>query len=209
MPAPRTRPPGSVGRPGYDLDSLLSVAVMVFNERGYDGTSMEDLSQALGISKSSIYHHVAGKSELLRLAVDRALDALAAVTEEPEAVTGPAIDRLEHVIRRSVQVLVAELPYVTLLLRVRGNTKVERDALTRRRQLDHLVGELVHAASREGSLRADVDPGLTSRLVFGTVNSLVEWYRPTRGPAVDTLAEAVLSMVLDGLRRSPERATRG
>jgi len=42
--------PGRCGRPGYDVESLLSVAVTVFNERGYDGTSMEDLSRRLGIS---------------------------------------------------------------------------------------------------------------------------------------------------------------
>ena len=38
------------GRPGYDLESLLAVSVSVFNERGYDGTSMEDLSLRLGIA---------------------------------------------------------------------------------------------------------------------------------------------------------------
>src|SRR4051794_13134855 len=92
------------GRPGDDPDALLRVAVDVFNERGYDGTSMEDLAARLGITKSSIYHHVSGKGELLRLGVDRALDALFAVTAEPAARTGPAIDRLEHVVRRSVEV---------------------------------------------------------------------------------------------------------
>src|SRR5829696_782922 len=117
------------GRPGYDREALLLVAVQVFTERGYDGTSMEDLSARLGITKSSIYHHVPGKAELLRLAVGRALDALEAVTEEPGATTGRAIDRLEHVVRRSVEVLADELPFVTLLLRVRGNTEVEQAAL--------------------------------------------------------------------------------
>ena len=69
------------GRPGYDLESLLAVAVEVFNERGYDGTSMEDLSRRLGIAKSAIYHHVTGKEELLRLALDRALGGLFAVAD--------------------------------------------------------------------------------------------------------------------------------
>ena len=204
-PRGQTRPPGA-GRAGYDLDSLLAVAVTVFNERGYDGTSMEDLAARLGLSKSSIYHHVAGKSELLRLSTDRALDALTAVTSEAGATQGPAIDRLEHLIRRSVEVLVTELPYVTLLLRVRGNTPVERRALARRREIDAHLSQLVHAAVQEGSLRADVDPALTSRLVFGTVNSLIEWYRPQRGPSARELADAIIAMVLDGLRVSPSSA---
>ena len=62
------------GRPGYDRQAVLEAAVEVFNERGYDGTSMEDLSKRLGIAKSAIYHHVSGKEELLKMALDRALD---------------------------------------------------------------------------------------------------------------------------------------
>lgn len=189
------------GRPGYDLDSLLLVAVAVFNERGYDGTSMEDLSARLGISKSAIYHHVPSKTELLRLAVDRALDSLFAVLAEPQATDGPAIDRLEHVVRGSVRVLVAELPFVTLLLRVRGNSEVERRALQRRREFDHLVTDLVRAAAAEGDIRPDVDPALTARLLFGTVNSLIEWYRPTRSLGADDLADALVATTFDGLRR--------
>jgi AcrR family transcriptional regulator len=188
------------GRPGYDLDSLLAVVVTVFNERGYDGTSMEDLSARLGISKSSIYHHVEGKAELLRLSLDRALDALFAVTVEPAALHGAPIERLEHLVRRSVQVLAAELPYVTLLLRVRGNTEVEQHALARRREFDRFVGELVAAAARAGELRADIEPGLISRLLFGTVNSLIEWYRPDRGLQATELADAVVEVVFGGLR---------
>jgi AcrR family transcriptional regulator len=190
------------GRPGYDLDSLLAVVVQVFNERGYDGTSMEDLSARLGISKSAIYHHVAGKQELLRLSVDRALDALFAVLEEPAACIGPAITRLEHVVRRSCEVLVAELPFVTLLLRIRGNTRVERAALARRREFDRVVTELVRRAEEEGDIRRDVDPALTARLLFGMVNSLTEWYRPRRGLSAADLADALTKIAFDGLRES-------
>lgn len=192
------------GRPGYDRDSLLRVAVGVFNERGYDGTSMEDLAARLGISKSAIYHHVSSKTDLLRLATDRALDALEAVVTEPSGLT--ALDRLESVLRGSVRVLVAELPFVTLLLRVRGNTTVERRALTRRRGLDHMLTDLVRAAVDEGSIRPDVDPALSARLLFGTVNSLIEWYRPTRALLPDDVADAVIAFVLLGLRRAPEPA---
>ena len=181
-------------------ESLLAVAVEVFNVRGYDGTSMEDLAKAAGITKSSIYHHVAGKEELLRLAVTRALDGLFGVLDEPGATEGPAVDRFAYVVRRTCLELVDKLPYVTLLLRVRGNTATEREALARRREFDHRVADLAAAAIADGDLRADLDPRLTSRLVFGLVNSVVEWYRPGGPNSATAVADALCSLVLTGLR---------
>jgi AcrR family transcriptional regulator len=194
-PAPRRR-----GRPGYDLEAVLQVAVEVFNERGYDGASMEDLSKRLGIAKSGIYHHVAGKEELLRMALDRALDGLWEAAARASGLDAPAIVRLEQLVRDAVGVLDARLPYVTLLLRVRGNTDTERLALERRRAFDALVASLVEEAERDGDIRADIDPKLTARLLFGTVNSLVEWYRPNQGSSAESLADAVCAIAFDGLR---------
>jgi AcrR family transcriptional regulator len=194
------------GRPGYDLESVLRAAVEVFNERGYDGASMEDLSRRLGIAKSGIYHHVSGKEELLRMALDRALDGLWDAAERARSMDAPAIERLEALVRGAVAVLEAQLPYVTLLLRVHGNTEVERAALARRRSFDALVASLVAEAERAGDIRADIDPRLTARLLFGTVNSVVEWYRPApadstdAGPGSVSLADALCAITFDGLR---------
>lgn len=200
-------PAGRHGRPAYDRDSLLEVAVVVFNERGYDGTGMEELGRRLGLSKSSIYHHVSGKEELLELAVNRALDALFAVLDEEAgdrdgdsgAPDTTATARMKRIIHRSVEVLAAELPYVTLLLRLHGNSEVEQRALARRREFDHRVADLMTRAAAEGGIRADIDPHLASRLLFGTVNSLVEWYRPERDLSVEKLADALTTILFDGL----------
>lgn len=189
-------------RDTYTPDSLLAVAVEVFNERGYDGTSMEDLSRAAGISKSSIYHHVRGKEELLNRAVSRALEGLFGILEQPGALRGRAVERLEYVTRRTTVVLMQELPYVTLLLRVRGNTKTERWAMERRREFDQRVSALLKAAVAEGDLRTDVEVRLATRLLFGMINSLVEWYRPDAKGAADReqVADAVVRLAFDGLR---------
>jgi len=211
MTATENTAPARRGRPGHSLDSLLEVAVAVFNERGYDATSMDELATRLGVTKSAIYHHVPSKVELLRLALDRALDALFAVTEEPGAMTGPAIERLEHVVRGSVRVLTEELPFVTLLLRVRGNSPVELAALQRRREFDRIVTDLVRGAEDEGDVRPDVDPAVISRLLFGTVNSLTEWYRPDGGLSADDVADALVATTFGGLRttsRGPRTARR-
>ena len=82
-------------------------------------------------------------------------------------------------LRQTVAVLVERLPFVTLLLRLRGNTEIERDALEPSRTFDHEVAALISAARDEGSLRQDMDPRTVTRLLFGTINSIVEWYKPS------------------------------
>ena len=190
------------GRPGHDITTVLATSVDVFNEQGFDGTSIDDLARRLKVTKSAIYHHVASKDALLGLALDRALEGLEAVAESVRASEGPAVDRLEQLLRRSVDVLVDRLPYVTLLVRVRGNSDVERNALARRRRLDRLVADLVEQAVAEGDLRPDIDPGVTARLLFGMVNSLTEWLHPSRRHSPTVLADAVTTIAFAGLRVS-------
>jgi len=187
-------------RPRYDLDRLLRVAVDVFTERGYDGTSMEHLASASGLSKSSLYHHIQSKEQLLRLALERAVEPLYAVVDEPDATSGPAVERLSYVIRREVQVLAEQLPYVTLLLRVRGNTDTERWALEQRRAFDKVVAGLVQQAIDEGQLRADLDARTTARLVFGQINSLVEWWHPKGAADAERMSRQVERLVFAGLQ---------
>jgi AcrR family transcriptional regulator len=187
-------------RDPYSVDTLVEVVAQEFLRRGYDATSMADISEATGRTKSTIYHYVTGKEELLRLAISRAVDALFAVLDEPPAKSGPAIDRLEHVIRRSTQVLAQQLPYVTLLLRVRGNTETEQWALARRREFDKRLAKLVQAAIREGDVRSDLDPKVVTRLLFGMVNSLTEWFHPGGTHSLAEVESAVVALALDGMR---------
>ena len=96
--------------------------------------------------------------------------------------------------------LLAELPYVTLLLRVRGNTSIERDALARRRAIDARLAALVKAAVDADQIRGDIDPRLVSRLLFGMVNSITEWYRPGgRTTPQQAIVDATVNLAMDGL----------
>ncbi len=190
-----------MNRPRYDLELLLDVAIEEFTKRGYDGTSIEHLSAATGLSKSSLYHHVDGKEHILRLGLERAVTPLLALLGEPAAREGKAIDRLTYVLRRQIEILADQIAAVSLLLHVRGNTETERWALEQRRQYDAFVADLVRAGVAEGDLRADLDPAVVARLLSGTVNSLTEWYRPGHGSlTAEALADTVLSSSLAGLR---------
>ena len=190
------------GRPGHDATTVVRRAVELFIRQGYEATSVGDLARELGVTKSAIYHHVPSKEALLAAALDEALEGLSRAIDDAVAVRPgtSAYERLRRAVRQSVEILVDHLPAVTLLLRVRGNSEVELDALERRRVIDHKLATLVQAAVDEGSLRADIPPELISRLLFGMVNSLVEWYRPDGAVSVRELSTSITELAFGGLR---------
>ena len=193
--------PARRGRPGYDREQVLEIAVRLFNEQGYDATSVADLAARLGVAKSALYHHFDSKAQVLEIALDDALGSLERALDEAIRSSDDASDRLRHLIHGAVLVLTAKLPQVTLLLRVRGNGEIEQAALQRRREFDHRVAGIVRDAQAAGMLRDDIDAAVATRLIFGMVNSLVEWYRPGGSVQPDELARDVLRATLDGLQR--------
>ena len=74
-----------------------------------------------------------------------------------------------------------------------------RSALARRRRIDRRLAGLVREAVEEGALRGDLDPDLVSRLMFGMVNSLVEWYRDDGPISTEQLAATLAALAFDGL----------
>ncbi len=193
--------PSAKSRKAYNFDALLDVAVRVFLERGYDGSSLDQVARAAGITKASIYYHARGKEELLLRGTGRAFDALVAVLAEPMAAEGPAVERLRHVVRRTIEITIAMTPEVALLLRVRGNTRAERRILERRREFDRLIAQLFAAAQKEKGIRADVDARLATRLLFGMLNSITEWYRREGALHAPEITDAVFKLAFDGLER--------
>ncbi len=192
-------------RDTYTPDSLLAVAVEVFIERGYDGTSMEHLSKAAGISKSSIYHHVRSKEELLqprgKPGARRAVRDPGGAGRRPGA--GDRAARARHPPHgRGAD----------------GRTALRDAAAAGAGQHGHrALGAWSAAgsstsgsrscsrpAAADGDLRADVDIRLATRLLFGMINSLVEWYRPAarRRSEPDQVADAVVRTAFAGLRKA-------
>ncbi|WP_313480761.1 TetR/AcrR family transcriptional regulator [Microbacterium sp.] len=191
--------PSRRGRPGHDRADVIRVGVQLFNEQGYDATSVADLTARLGVTKSALYHHVDSKEQILQIALDEALggleDALQAALGHPTADA-----RLTAIVDGAVRVLTERLPQVTLLLRLRGNSDIELAALERRRRFDHTVTGLVREAQAEGLVRADLDAGVATRLIFGMINSVVEWYRPDGPVDPELLGAEIRAVALDGLR---------
>lgn len=188
------------GRPGYDQEQMLQIIVQVFTDHGYDAATLELIAKRLGLSKSAVYHHFTSKAEMLEIALKRVLDSLEAVFSAPEAIEGPAIERIRYVVRGATQVACEERAYLMLLLSLRGNSEVERHAMERRRGFDKMLRELFELSLTEGTLRADIDPGIAERFTFGLINSIVEWYRPDGRFNPEQIADSVILFMRGGLR---------
>lgn len=191
--------PSRRGRPGHDRADVIRAGVQLFNEQGYDATSVSDLTTRLGVTKSALYHHVESKAQILEIALDDALGGLEDALQEALQHPTPA-ERLTAIVDGAVRVLTERQPQVTLLLRLRGNSPIELAALERRRRFDHTVTRLVREAQAEGLVRGDLDAGVATRLIFGMINSVVEWYRPDGPVDPELLGAEIRTVALDGLR---------
>src|ERR1700682_2444232 len=148
------RPPGGprkLGRPAKkhpppsEIETVPSAPLRVFNRRGYEAASMEDVAREPGLTKSSLYYHVASKEELLARALERAFKWLLGVLEEPGARSGTPLERLRHIVYRSVIITLEFVQEGELLQRVKGNTPTERQAMARGRRFDREVAGLGRA----------------------------------------------------------------
>lgn len=161
---------------------------------------MGHVAETLGVSKPALYHHIESKEAILEESVGRALDGLEAVWDEANAGDFPAVERLRMLIDGAVEALSADPEAVVLLLRLRGNSEVEKRALERRRRITRVVIELVSQAQEEGDIRDDVDASVVGRLLFGLVNSLAEWFRVGGRLGADDIARTLNLMFFEGVR---------
>ena len=207
-------PPGGarkIGRPSkkhrapYDIEAVTNAAVRVFNRRGYEAASMEDVARETGITKSSLYYHVSGKEELLARALERGFKWLLGVLDGPGAKSGTPLERLRHIVYRSVIITLEFVHEVELLQRVKGNTPTEREAMARRRRFDREVAALVEEAAAARQIRADADAALLTRLIFGMGNSITQWYRREGRLGPERIAEAMTRLVFEGIVAGPRR----
>lgn len=190
------------GRPGYAREDVIRIAVEEFNARGYEATSMGALAERLGLSKSAIYHHIASKEEILVEATGKALEELRAVVDGALEASDDPVEQLRLLIAGTTRVLCEYPAYVRLLLRLRGNTDVELAIMERRRGITRALVDVVERAQAEGSLRTDLEAGVVARLIFGMINSIVEWYKPEGRYAPADLAAITPEMVFTGIVRS-------
>ncbi len=178
---------------------LTREAARLFAERGYHGTSIADLAQALGVQKASLYAHIESKQDLLYETMREGADAFhAALDAVPE--TGTVTERIRRALRAHLRVVAQQLDVATVFVREWRYLDGERAAEFRdeRRRYEERFRSLFREGRDVGEFRTDLDDGAAALLVLSAANWAYTWLRPDVD--TDELADRFVATLLDGVR---------
>jgi len=176
---------------------LSEHAARLFAERGYHGTSINDLAGALGIQKASVYSHIKGKEDLLaEIALAGAVAFHEALDEVPEDV--PAAERLRLALRAHLGVVDRQLDVATVWLQEwRFLSGPARDEfVSERRRYERRIRRLFEAAVQAGDLRADLDIRHATLAFLSLGNWAYTWM--THSTDVSRVADAFWVLLVEG-----------
>jgi AcrR family transcriptional regulator len=181
-------------------DEILAAATRIFREKGYHGTSVQDIAEAVGLLKGSLYHYIRSKEELLARLFEGSLQDTIAELETIAARDASAVDRLRDMVRAYVLSVTANTDAVGLYLREwRALPGPDLARVRARRRAMRRLFEGVIAEGMRARTLAVSDAKVAALAIIGMCNWTYEWYRPrgrlTPTALADELAERAVASV--------------
>src|SRR5438876_10047867 len=184
---------------------ILRAAARLFQQQGYDATSMNDVAAALKLSKGGLYHHFQSKDEILFDLMSHAMD----ITEEKvlkpvKAITDPE-ERLRTLIRLHIGVVLSERDReITVMLHENHPlSPALRKRINARKKdyvhfLENLIGEVQSKTRRNGSAKGTVTPRAAAFALLGMINWIYQWYHPEGALQEESLAQQYTEIFFQG-----------
>ena len=178
---------------------LTRQAARLFAQKGYHGTSIGDLAEAMGVQKGSLYAHIESKADLLwevahggAVAFHEALDAV------PDDLN--ATEKIRLSLRAHLRVIAEQLDVATVFIREWRYLEGERrdEFVAERRRYEERFRALFREGRELGQLRTDLDDATAALLALSAANWAYTWLRP--GTDTDELADRFFAVLLDGMR---------
>ncbi len=184
-------------RPTTSRERIRREAAALFRVKGYNGTSMAELAGAVGMTKSSLYHHFPSKqallSEIIELTVDRVTPLLREIADSDLSAT--------EKLRRAVYVHAVEAfrdrDAVACFAEEGRYLAPDHmlDHVAKRDHYERLFRRIFEEGIESGEF-APQDPSLSVRAVLGMCNSAVRWYRPDGGQTAEEMSNEFARFVL-------------
>ena len=184
---------------GTRRNELTRQAARLFAEKGYHGTSIGDLAEAMGVQKGSLYAHIDSKADLLwDVARDGGAAFHAALDEIDDSL--PATDKIRLALRAHLRVVAEQLDVATVFIREWRYLEGERreQFLAERRRYEERFRALFREGRELGELRTDLDDATATLLALSAANWAYTWIRSDTN--TDELADRFYDVLLDGMR---------
>jgi AcrR family transcriptional regulator len=162
---------------------ILRTAARLFQQQGYDGTSMNDVAAALKLSKGGLYHHFQSKDEILFDLMNHAMDITQERVIKPVLMVSDPQDRLRTLIRLHIEVVlsVREREITVMLHENHPLPPALRKRINaRKKDYVHFVESLIFEAQNARAAKRPVEPRAAAFALLGMINWIYQWYRPDR-----------------------------
>jgi AcrR family transcriptional regulator len=184
------------------LREICRVAARVFYEKSYDGASMQDIAEAVHLTKAGLYHHVESKDRLLYEIMNYGMDILdETVLKRIESIADPR-EKLRQTIMGHINLIVrARDREITVILHENRSLKgpLRRKINARKRDYIRFLEELIAQVQQQAGAPALVAPRLAAFALLGIINWLYQWY-DVEGPIKEEqLADTYVNFFFRGL----------
>jgi AcrR family transcriptional regulator len=181
----------------YKRERILEEAVKLFYERGFTGTTLDDIAAELGVTKPFIYTHFRGKVELLAALCKPTIELSLEAVAHAAAQTGTPTERLRHAIHDFTKVVLNRQPNIAIYFREEKNLSPESLAEINalRKQFDHVLSDLLIEGSKTGEFVIP-DPSLAALALGGMISWAYTWYRPGGRLTVEETAARMADLAL-------------
>jgi AcrR family transcriptional regulator len=180
-------------------EAVLLTAAELFNRNGVTATSIEDVADALGVTKPTIYHYFATKDEILFECVRRGVDAIRDAALEANAQGGSGMERLQAHMRGYARVMTSDFG---MCVTRTADHELSADSRARfralKRETDTTIRAVIEDGIRDGSIVAG-DVRLMTFTLAGALNWIARWYDPVGPMTPDEIAEGCVRILVDGL----------
>lgn len=195
------RPRG--GSPREDrLDDVLEVATQLFRERGFRATRLDDISDDLGVTRAALYYYFDGKAEILEEICVRAMASSEAALREVQALDDPA-ERLLSFGKVYARNMSSDAARV--FFRDHGELKPSsrRALMARARAINEGAEAIIGYGIEHEDFADDIDIRPSALGFLGMLNSLAEWYRPSRDGDFDEVVTQLVRLFVEGAAKRP------
>jgi AcrR family transcriptional regulator len=186
---------------------IVEAAARVFHEKGYESTSIQDIADAVGILKGSLYYDITSKEDLLFEIIQSVHEEALKNLERTAAVEGDALQKIRAFVvvhfTHNAHNLVKMAVFFQDFRSLNGE---RRELIVQERDIyDNFLRDLIRQGQDEGTVCPDIEPKLAAITVLGMMNWLYHWYQPGGELSATDIANAYGDFVVAGL--ACDRAT--